>query len=580
MNYFQYLISLQEVIMDQQAFTFLLTTDNHLGFRDDDHIRRKDSYMAFEEALRKARERDVDFILLGGDLFHTNRPSTNIEHKCIKIIKQHMNASVDKSTSFKRTQGNFSHFRKLNHANFEDANLKVPYPIMTIHGNHDDPTGPNAQSICEKLATCGLLNYFGATNNLDVDDKRILIEPIVLEKNKIKLALYGLGFIPDYKLKMALEKNEVSFSEPPGDTFNILVVHQNRIPFNKNKYIPDDLFPTFFHLIVRGHEHATQSPEKIPESKVNGMVYQPGSTVATSISTIEAPSKKVGLISVSFNSEATGEKSLSSMYKMDYELIDLKCCRQMIFEDISHKKIVNHIKNSTGSLKVTSFEFRKLSQEYVEERVKSLLKTKRSLIETALAAYDGPEKLDRFRLPLIRIRVEFKTKAEKFDELAISSQFYPSYVANKNIVLYKKQQLSRTEEGNMENITFLNEDVDEDTLDDFDYMDLNDMRVDIDLVIENYFKERPDTILQALSLEEYTNAIRGSALEGNVISKVLSKKKQIILSEYKRAIKDEEKARLMSASESVVHDWFIQAFRSKAVRSSKEGGDEVIEIDI
>jgi hypothetical protein len=45
------------------------------GVWEKDEIRKDDSFMAFEEVLQTAVELEVDFLLLGGDLFHDNKPS-------------------------------------------------------------------------------------------------------------------------------------------------------------------------------------------------------------------------------------------------------------------------------------------------------------------------------------------------------------------------------------------------------------------------------------------------------------------------------------------------------------------------
>jgi len=586
-----------------EAFTFLVTTDNHLGYRDDDHIRRKqanldhtlkslqtkhsfdrnilifynqsttgkDSFMAFEEALRLARDRTVDFILLGGDLFHVNRPSANVEHKCIKIIRQHMSADIDKELTFGRVGGKFSHFHKLDHANFEDTNLSVSQPILTIHGNHDDPTGPNSQSICEKLATCGLLNYFGAVTP---KKKTILVEPIVLQKGLIKIALYGLGFIPDYKLKAAFDNGEVKFESPSEDTFNILVIHQNRIPFQKNRYIPDELLPKFFHLIIRGHEHPAQSPEPIPDSRVRGMVYQPGSTVATSISPMEATPKKVGIFSVEL---ANLKGDMNSLYKMDYELIELKSCRRMIFKDISQKEIFKYIKKTTGGSKVTSTEFQNLSKDYVIKCISELLETNRPRKREENLPADQSKRLSRFDLPLVRLRLEYASKSEKFDEIDVSSQFYPRKVANKDIILFKKQKFNTNDKGTVENATFVGDDNEDENADEFEHINLGEEKRDtIDVMIENFFKDRCESErLQALSLIEYTNAVRGAAEDGNVISKVLNKKKQEVLKKYQAIIAKGDAAKSFHDEESV-YRWFVSAFNSE----HKVGGDEDMEVII
>ena len=38
-------------------------------------MRKDDSFVSFEEVMQKAVEMDVDMVLLGGDLFHDNKPS-------------------------------------------------------------------------------------------------------------------------------------------------------------------------------------------------------------------------------------------------------------------------------------------------------------------------------------------------------------------------------------------------------------------------------------------------------------------------------------------------------------------------
>ena len=58
------------------SFRIFVTSDNHLGFKENDPVFGDDSFRVFDEALEKANELDVDFVLLGGDLFHDLRPST------------------------------------------------------------------------------------------------------------------------------------------------------------------------------------------------------------------------------------------------------------------------------------------------------------------------------------------------------------------------------------------------------------------------------------------------------------------------------------------------------------------------
>lgn len=528
--------------------------------------------MAFEEALSIAREKDVDFILLGGDLFHENRPSPSVEHKCIKIIRQHM-STTNRPTSFKRISGSFSHFHKLSHGNFEDPNFTIPHPIITIHGNHDDPTGPSAQSICEKLATCGLLNYFGAINPRE----EILVEPIVLEKGNVRIALYGMGFIPDWKLRLAFEKKEVTFAPPPDDSFNVLVVHQNRVPFLQNKVIPDEVFPTFFHLIIRGHEHNAMEPEPIPFSDVEGIVYQPGSTVATSISCMEAKPKRVAIFSVKRNHKFSD--SNSQPYRVSHKLIKLECCRSMLIKDISQREVFKYIKTSMGTNRVSAVDFKKRSQEVVEKTIYDMLKEyRKQLADSKLSPEPG-----HFDLPLMRIRLEYCSKNERFDEADVSLKLYPQQVVNKDVILFKKQKLrpkGGVSANVVENITFTTED-DDDEHEDFDYVNLNEAKRDtIDVMIENYFKKKQvGERLEALSLQDYTEAVTGSnEQEGNVISKVLNKRKTEILEIYKKMLTSEEVCESRFSDLSLVSDWFKTAFHDISAPVCVGGDEDLMEV--
>ena len=45
---------------------FLVATDHHLGYKEDDPIMGDDSFNTFKECLETANELQVDFVLLGG----------------------------------------------------------------------------------------------------------------------------------------------------------------------------------------------------------------------------------------------------------------------------------------------------------------------------------------------------------------------------------------------------------------------------------------------------------------------------------------------------------------------------------
>lgn len=187
----------------KSTFRILITSDVHLGYMENDPIRGNDSIVTFEEILSIAREKKVDFVLHGGDLFHDNKPSRTTLHACLALLREyclgdkpvHFEYLSDQSVDFKHC--------KFPTVNYDDPNLNVSIPVFSIHGNHDDPTGPGNLCSLDLLHTAGLVNYFGKATALD----KIQISPLLLHKGQTKLALFGLGSIRDERLhRMFLKK--------------------------------------------------------------------------------------------------------------------------------------------------------------------------------------------------------------------------------------------------------------------------------------------------------------------------------------------------------------------------------------
>ena len=59
------------------------------GVWEKDEDRKHDSFRAFEEILQMAQEHDVDMLLLGGDLFHDNKPSRTTINRTIELMSKY-----------------------------------------------------------------------------------------------------------------------------------------------------------------------------------------------------------------------------------------------------------------------------------------------------------------------------------------------------------------------------------------------------------------------------------------------------------------------------------------------------------
>mgnify|MGYP000556959074 CR=1 FL=1 len=66
-----------EGVDDPDILNIFVATDNHLGFKEQDPIRGNDSFNTMEEIFKNAV--DYDMLLLGGDLFHHNKPSRHCQ---------------------------------------------------------------------------------------------------------------------------------------------------------------------------------------------------------------------------------------------------------------------------------------------------------------------------------------------------------------------------------------------------------------------------------------------------------------------------------------------------------------------
>eukprot|EP00906_Rhabdomonas_costata_P015633 RCo022458 len=305
----------------EELFRILVATDLHIGAYEKHRHRCLDSFVTFEEVLQVAIEKDIDFVLLGGDVFHENKPSQFTLHKTMELLREY--CMGDRDIRFvvhgDRTKSLAS---KFGCANFEDPNLNVALPVFTLHGNHDDPTGPHLLSPVDLLAASGLVNYFGKAESCE----NINVHPVLLQKGETKLALYGLGHIRDERLNRAFTHKKVHFlrpSEATAEWFNLFVLHQNRVQRGWTRSaITDEMLAGFFDLVVWGHEHECRiDVERVERGGHAFEICQPGSTIATQLTPDEVKPKHIGLLEV---------------YKTNYRVvpIPLQTVRPFYLEDI------------------------------------------------------------------------------------------------------------------------------------------------------------------------------------------------------------------------------------------------------
>ncbi|KAL3090144.1 hypothetical protein niasHS_006596 [Heterodera schachtii] len=284
----------------------LIASDIHAGFAENKEHISNDSFETFREVLKIGVDSKVDFVLLGGDLFHENHPSRETQLKVVRLLRKHCFREGRLGLEFVSDPTvNFQH-SNFPVANYLDENLHVNMPIFTIHGNHDDLSGKGLSAL-DVLHEAGLINLFGKFCDVD----QIEVTPILLTRGNTKIALYGIGSQRDDRLARSFAKGRVKFNRPDGDDpdswFSILVLHQNRPPRSKLRSTKSHLsfkhIPFFFDLVIWGHEHECLIEPDFkymdPNDSTKGFyIIQPGSTVATALSVEEAKKKHIGILSI------------------------------------------------------------------------------------------------------------------------------------------------------------------------------------------------------------------------------------------------------------------------------------------
>ncbi|RLN37193.1 hypothetical protein BBJ28_00011966 [Nothophytophthora sp. Chile5] len=289
---------------DADTLRVLLSTDNHLGYAERDPVRGGDSFRTFREILQLAQSERTDLLLLGGDLFHENKPSRRTLYETMRLLRTH--CMGDGAVHFQVVSDQSLNFPNFGVVNFEDPNYNVELPIFSIHGNHDDPSreggsgGNPTHSLAalDLLSAANLVNYFGKSDKVDA----VEVFPVLLTKGATRVAIYGLGNMRDDRLNRMFAQQKVVFRRPAEraeDWFSIFVVHQNRVDRGSGakNCVPESVIPDFIDLVVWGHEH--ECLIDVQESvKGHFFVTQPGSSVATSLVEGEAKPKQVAVLEI------------------------------------------------------------------------------------------------------------------------------------------------------------------------------------------------------------------------------------------------------------------------------------------
>nr|CAD2128714.1 unnamed protein product [Meloidogyne enterolobii] len=331
------------MVLDSDIIKFLIASDIHAGYGENKQYIGNDSFESLREVLSNAKEAKVDFVLLAGDLFHENHPSRETQLKVVRLLRTYCTKGEKPDLDFVSDPTiNFQH-SNFPSVNYLDDNLCI--------------TGLSALDV---LHESGLLNLFGKYSDLD----HLEVAPILLKRGCTKIALYGIGSQRDDRLARAFSKGKIKFKRPEDDDwFYILVLHQNRPPRSKlrstKSHVSFKCIPDFFDVVIWV---MNMNPD-FKSFDVNGQnksfyIIQPGSTVATALSTDEAKRKHIGIMSV---------------HRKQFKLkkIEMKTVRQLIIDELD----LNEAEPSAKIAKTTIRQKNMKDEQLIEDKIEQMLES-------------------------------------------------------------------------------------------------------------------------------------------------------------------------------------------------------------
>ncbi|CAH8827347.1 unnamed protein product [Trichobilharzia szidati] len=424
----------------ENVLRILVSTDNHVGYAEKDGLRGQDSIRTFEEILRLAVSNNVDLILFAGDIFHESRPSMRSLHEVMRLLRIY--CLGDKPVQFELLSEGKTVFANtaFQNANYLDTNFNVEIPVFTIHGNHDDPSGPGGLCAADLLHTAGLVNLFGKMASVE----RIDLTPVLLRKGDTRVALYGLGSVREERLHRLFLNNSVTFYRPTesvDDWFSICTVHQNRVHHGPTCYLPEHFLPDFLDLVIWGHEHECRvEPEW--NSARNFYVVQPGSSVATSLSEGEAQDKAVALL------EVRGKE-----FKVTR--LPLRTVRPFLFRDLV---LQDHVPKLDPNAPDIIKQVESICDKLIESEIGKAVGISAEALANELKSNDSNssdtkkcESNESIKVastqrllppaePLIRLRVDLSGGFESFSALRFGQKFVGRVANPKDLVVFNRNR--------------------------------------------------------------------------------------------------------------------------------------------
>jgi len=317
---------------------FAHIADAHLGAFSKNPPLRDLNLLAFQRAIEKCVEEEVDFILIAGDLFHNPIPNMDIVKKSVEIMKI-----------------------------ARDAGIR----IYVIYGSHDFSLG--STSLLDVLASAGI---FKKVVKMERGERGIILREVKDESGVSIVGISGLSSSAEVKYFEILDREYLERIENPKIFAFHTTIEELKPSYIADKHaVPKSLLPSNFDYYAGGHLH-----EKIVSSLNGSPLIYPGALFGATYNDLDILEKRGFFIVENFKPRFQEIKVCDFFKKvinadgltareLNEELLSLAG------EDYTGKVVILKVRGELKAGRIADINFHEIREKFKESAIDVLINT-------------------------------------------------------------------------------------------------------------------------------------------------------------------------------------------------------------
>ena len=322
---------------------FAHMADAHLGAFSKNPKLRDLNFKAFQKAINKSIEENVDFIIIAGDLFHNPLPDMDLVKRTVEVLNKAKSYGI---------------------------------PIYVVYGSHDFSAG--ATSLLDVLAEAGV---FYKVTKYEMKENKIRLLPVEDRKTGVKIVgMPGLTASMEvrYFTEDAIDMNYLE--KIKGEkifVFHTTIAELKPDYISDKNAVPISKFPKGFDYYAGGHLH-----ERIISKINNSSLIYPGALFGATYNDLdELSGKERGFYVVEDFKPRFVPVKVCEFEKKIYDATGKTARRvedelmQFASKDHHDQVVILKVRGTLRSGKTADIDFRKIREKILETAEEVLLNT-------------------------------------------------------------------------------------------------------------------------------------------------------------------------------------------------------------